>query len=65
MIVEKMRATIESLGGEIRFQSRVEDIEIENNQVRGVNFGERRIYRKFARRSRRRTQRARYFSDAF
>ena len=38
MIVEKMRATIESLGGEIRFQSRVENIEIENNKVRGVNW---------------------------
>ena len=38
MIVEKMRATIESLGGEIRFQSRVENIEIENNKVRGVTL---------------------------
>ncbi len=38
MIVEKMRATIESLGGEIRFQSRVEDIEIENGKVRGVTL---------------------------
>ena len=38
MIVEKMRETIESLGGEIRFQSRVEDIEIENNKVRGVKL---------------------------
>ena len=38
MIVEKMRATIESLGGEIRFQSRVEDIEIENGKVRGVKL---------------------------
>ena len=37
-IVEKMRATIESLGGEIRFQSRVEDIEIEQGQVRGVTL---------------------------
>ncbi len=35
-VVEKMRATIESLGGEIRFQSRVEDIEIEAGRVRGV-----------------------------
>ncbi|MHB1232557.1 MAG: NAD(P)/FAD-dependent oxidoreductase [Burkholderiales bacterium] len=35
-MVEKMRATIEALGGEIRFQSRVEDIDIENGQVRGV-----------------------------
>ena len=37
-MVEEMRATIESLGGEIRFGSRVEDIEIENGQVRGVRL---------------------------
>ncbi len=35
-MLEKMRATITSLGGEIRFQSRVNDIEIDNGQVRGV-----------------------------
>lgn len=35
-MVEKMRATIESLGGEIRFNSRVDDILIENRQVQGV-----------------------------
>jgi hypothetical protein len=35
-MVEKMRATIQSLGGEIRFGSRVDDIEIENGQVTGV-----------------------------
>ncbi len=35
-MVEKMRETIESLGGEIRFESRVDDIEIENGAVRGV-----------------------------
>jgi uncharacterized FAD-dependent dehydrogenase len=35
-MVEEMRHTIESLGGEIRFQSRVEDIEVEDGQVRGV-----------------------------
>jgi uncharacterized FAD-dependent dehydrogenase len=35
-MVEQMRATIQSLGGEIRFQSRVDDIEIENGQVQGV-----------------------------
>ncbi len=38
MIVENMRATIERLGGEIRFQSRVENLEIENNKVRGVTL---------------------------
>jgi hypothetical protein len=35
-MVEQIRATIESLGGEIRFQSRVDRIAIENGQVRGV-----------------------------
>jgi uncharacterized protein len=35
-IVENMRHTIESLGGEIRFQSRVDTIDLENGQVRGV-----------------------------
>ncbi len=42
-MVETMRHTIESLGGEIRFQSKVTDIEIENGQVHGVvlSSGER------------------------
>ncbi len=35
-MVEKMRETITSLGGEIRFESRVDDIEIEDGAVRGV-----------------------------
>ena len=35
-VVEKMRASIEALGGEIRFQSRVDDFDIDNGQVRGV-----------------------------
>ena len=35
-MVEKMRAEIESLGGEIRFQARVDDLLIEDGQVRGV-----------------------------
>jgi len=35
-MVEKMRATIQSLGGEIRFGSRVDDIVIENGLVTGV-----------------------------
>jgi uncharacterized FAD-dependent dehydrogenase len=35
-MVEEMRASIEALGGEIRFQSKVEDIVIDNGQVRGV-----------------------------
>jgi len=35
-MVEKMRAEIEALGGEIRFRSRVEDLIIEDRKVRGV-----------------------------
>jgi len=35
-MVEKMRAEIESLGGEIRFEARVEDLRIEDGQVHGV-----------------------------
>ena len=35
-MVEKMRETIIALGGEIRFQCKVDDIEIENNQVQAV-----------------------------
>ena len=35
-MVEEMRNTIIGLGGEIRFESRVEDIEVENGEVRGV-----------------------------
>jgi uncharacterized protein len=37
-IVENIRNTIESLGGEILFQSRVENINIENGQVCGVTL---------------------------
>ena len=37
-IVQNLRAQIESLGGEIRFQSRVEDIHIENRKVQGVTL---------------------------
>jgi hypothetical protein len=35
-MVEEMRHTIESLGGEVRFSSRVDDILIDNHQVQGV-----------------------------
>ena len=35
-MVEQMRHTIESLGGEIRFKSRVADIDTDNGQVQGV-----------------------------
>jgi len=37
-MVENMRATIEGLGGEIRFGSRVEDLDIDNGQVRGIRL---------------------------
>jgi uncharacterized protein len=42
-MVEQMRETIQSLGGEIRFGSRVDDIEIVDGAVRGLvlNNGER------------------------
>lgn len=35
-MVETMRAKIESLGGEIRFKSRVEDLILEQGKIRGV-----------------------------
>jgi uncharacterized protein len=35
-MVEEMRKTITALGGEIRFEARVDDIEISNNQVKAV-----------------------------
>ncbi|KJK23068.1 hypothetical protein UB46_18015 [Burkholderiaceae bacterium 16] len=37
-MVEKMRAEIFSLGGEIRFETRVEDIHIERGKVRGLKL---------------------------
>ena len=37
-VVEQIRASIEALGGEIRFQSRVEDVDIENGRVRAVKL---------------------------
>ncbi|HVL76141.1 MAG TPA: NAD(P)/FAD-dependent oxidoreductase, partial [Noviherbaspirillum sp.] len=37
-MVEAMRATIESLGGEFRFEAKVSDIAIENGRVRGVQI---------------------------
>ncbi len=37
-MVEQMRASIEALGGEIRFQSRVEAIDIVDGQVQGVTL---------------------------
>ena len=37
-IVENMRASIEALGGEIRFQSRVDDVLIEDGKIRGITL---------------------------
>ena len=37
-MVEKMRADIEALGGEIRFQERVTDLLIEDGAVRGLTL---------------------------
>lgn len=39
-IVEQMRATIQQLGGEVRFQTRVDDILIEQNQIVGVRLAD-------------------------
>jgi uncharacterized FAD-dependent dehydrogenase len=39
-MVENMRETIESLGGEIRFSQRVEDVLIEDGQLRGVTLAD-------------------------
>jgi uncharacterized protein len=41
-MIEKMRTTIESLGGEIRFKTRVADVRIEDGKMRGLvlNDGE-------------------------
>ena len=38
-VVEKMRADIEALGGEIRFEQRVADVLIEAGAIRGVKLG--------------------------
>ena len=35
-MVEEMRASIEALGGEFRFQTKADDIDIQDGQVRGV-----------------------------
>ncbi len=39
-MVEYMRASIQSLGGEIRFSSRVDDLLIEDGRVRGVTLAD-------------------------
>ncbi len=39
-MIEKMRAEIESLGGEVRFKQRVADLRIEAGQVRGVTLAD-------------------------
>ncbi|MFM0053885.1 NAD(P)/FAD-dependent oxidoreductase [Caballeronia grimmiae] len=44
-MVEKMRATIHQLGGEVRFQQRVEDIDIDNGKVRGLRLSTGEVLR--------------------
>jgi len=39
-MIEHMRAAIENLGGEIRFQSRVDDVLIENGQITAVQLAD-------------------------
>jgi hypothetical protein len=45
MIVESMRGTIEKFGGEVRFNSHVNDFVIENEQMKGISFNENEFYR--------------------
>jgi len=40
VMVEKMRAKIIALGGEIRFNSRVDDLHIENGQITGLTLSD-------------------------
>ena len=42
-MIEKMRAQIEALGGEIRFEQKVVDVAIEGGQVRGEGQGSRHV----------------------
>ena len=42
-VIVNIRKTIERYGGEVRFNSRVRDIIIEQNQVRGVVVGDEEI----------------------
>jgi uncharacterized FAD-dependent dehydrogenase len=44
-MVEKMRADIEALGGEIRFRARVTDVRIEGGQVRGLTLDSGEVLR--------------------
>ncbi|GGD97623.1 NAD(P)/FAD-dependent oxidoreductase [Caballeronia grimmiae] len=44
-MVENMRATIHQLGGEVRFQQRVEDIDIDNGKVRGLRLSTGEVLR--------------------
>ncbi|MCU6432572.1 NAD(P)/FAD-dependent oxidoreductase [Undibacterium sp. Jales W-56] len=39
-MIEEMRSNIEALGGEIRFQQKVTDIDIEDGQVKGVQLAD-------------------------
>ena len=38
VIVQNMRAEIETLGGEFRFQTKVTDLDVQDNQVKGVRL---------------------------
>src|SRR6202020_846940 len=37
-MVEKMRATIHSLGGEVRFETKVDDVEIDQGRLRALTL---------------------------
>jgi uncharacterized FAD-dependent dehydrogenase len=39
-MVEQIRASIEALGGEFRFESKVEDLDVQNGKVRGLSLAD-------------------------
>ena len=63
-IVEKMRAEIIALGGEVRFESKVTDVLIDNGRIEGVRARERRDVAQPSRRARARPQLARHAAHA-
>ncbi len=63
-MVENMRATIEALGGEIRFESRVDDFDIERWASARRDACQRRTHCHRSCRAGHRSQRARHLQDA-
>ena len=66
-MLENLRARIEALGGEYRFQSQVTDIDVAGDgtrRMRGITLERRRAHCRRSRRARRWPQRPRHLSDA-